>query len=120
MFLFDFIHIYINALTTAKGIIAQCVCVYFLGLGIFYDEEAARLASTQTSPGEHVNSSILALLQLKQGQHFDQLIAQLAKSVGIFKKKIPFSFFSAVRTGGDAIFLFMTACLLDWKQRRMA
>ena len=28
MFLFDFIHIYINALTTAIGIIAKCVCVF--------------------------------------------------------------------------------------------
>ena len=77
----------------------MCVCVYFLGLGIFYDEEAARLASTQTSSGEHVNSSILALLQLKQGQHFDQLIAQLAKSVGIFKKKNPLFIFLCCKNG---------------------
>lgn len=54
----------------------------FAALSIFYDGEAAQQTS-QTSTGEHhVNSAILALLQQKQGQHFDQLIQQLAKSVG--------------------------------------
>lgn len=54
----------------------------FAALSIYYDEEVtSKTAAGRSGGGQHINSAILAILHLKQGQLFDKLIDQLAKNV---------------------------------------